>query len=330
MSDPDPRSRFKASFGAFLFCAGLLASGSGAARAESWREGAPMTTARAYAGAAVLGDDLYVVGGGGTSGPLSMTEIYDTIGDLWRAAAALPFGLQQFGIAADGGEIYVAGGYAARGSHDDPFEEESDDLWVLDPSVGTWVSGAPMPSSRVALGLAAVGGKIYAIGGKGPGAQRVFVYEPALDRWRVAKAAMPAPRSDMALAIVGDEIYAIGGRDGQGASARVDIYDPVRDAWRAGPSLPAPRAGHAAAVLDGEIHVTGGESLSPPRTYTDHFVLAPGDGTWRRAARLPTPRHAAVAVTVNDRLYVIGGSPGAGVYTVFTRSDVVDIYSSGK
>jgi hypothetical protein len=34
-----------------------------------------------------------------------------------------------------------------------------------------------------------------------------------------------------------------------------------------------------------------------------------------------------VAAVAHDKLFVIGGSPGAGVYTVFTSSDVVYIYS---
>jgi hypothetical protein len=35
-------------------------------------------------------------------------------------------------------------------------------------------------------------------------------------------------------------------------------------------------------------------------------------------------------MAAHGKLYVIGGSPGAGVYTVFTQSDVVDIYSRDK
>ena len=329
MYKTDPSNRLKAVAAASLVIAALLVL-PGAARAAGWTEGTPMTTARAYAGAALVGDDLYVIGGGSTSGPRSLTEIYDTVGNIWRAGSALPFGVQQFGIAASGGKIYVAGGYVQKGSSDNPVDEESDDLWIYDPGIGTWVSGSPMPSSRVGFGLAAVAGKLYAVGGKGPDAGRVFVYDPANDRWSVAKSSMPAPRSDVAVAVVEGEIYVIGGHDGAGATARVDVFDPANDTWHAGPALPAPREGHVAARVDGRIHVTGGESLSPPRTYADHFVLDPKRGTWTRAAPLPTQVHAAVAAAAHGKFYVVGGSPGAGVYTVFTQSDVVDIYSPEK
>jgi N-acetylneuraminic acid mutarotase len=80
--------------------------------------------------------------------------------------------------------------------------------------------------------------------------------------------------------------------------------------------------------VDGRIHVTGGELRRPPRTYGDHFVLDLASGSWSKAAPMPTPRHGAVAAASGDKFVVVGGSPGAGVYTVFTESDVVDIYST--
>jgi len=287
-----------------------------------------MTTARAHAGAALLGEDIYVVGGGSASGPRSLTEVYDTIGDIWRADVALPVGLEQFGMAASGERIYVAGGYAAGGTREAPTLEESAATWVFDRAGGGWRGVAPMPAPRVGLSLVAAGGKLYALGGRGADAGRVFIYDPAEDRWTVAKANMPAPRGGAAIVALGSEIYVIGGLENRAPTARVDILDTETGAWRIGPSLPLPREGHVAAVLDGKIHVTGGQSLSPPRTFADHFVL--DGGIWVRAAPLPTPRHAAIAAAMGRKLFVIGGSPGAGVFTVFTQTDAVDIYVSGK
>lgn len=322
---PRPRGRNGALIGTLLWLGASLLPG--AALADGWREGTPMSSARAYAGAALIGDDLYVIGGGGTSGPRSMSEIYDTVGDIWRATAALPNGIQQFGIAVSGGKIFVAGGYASTGTRDNPVEQVSDNLWIFDPSVGTWVNGAPMPEPRVGHALVAVGGKIYSFGGRGQNPGRVFVYDPGADRWSTLKSAMPAPRADAAAVAVGNLVYVIGGHESSGATARVDIFDTDNDSWRAGPAMPAAREGHVAALLGGNIHVTGGESLSPPKTYADHFVLDVKSGTWTRADKLPTPRHGAVAAAAHGKLFVIGGSPGAGVYTVFTQTDVVEIYS---
>ncbi|HEY4344445.1 MAG TPA: kelch repeat-containing protein [Parvibaculum sp.] len=308
---------------AFL-CAALIVGTS--ARADGWREGVPMTTARAYAGGALVGDDLYVIGGSSTSGPRSLTEIYDTVGDIWRASAALPVGLEQFGIVAADNKIYVAGGYETAGPDADTTETESNALWIYDLSLGSWVSGPAMPLPRVGLNLASVGGKIYAIGGSGPNAGQIFVFDPQANRWTTSRTSLPEPRSDSAIAVVGDAIYIIGGLANHVATPRVDIFEPISGTWRVGPALPSARSGHIAAVLDGKIHVTGGQSISPPKTYPDHFVF--DGGKWSRAAPLPTPRHGAIAAAAHGKLFVVGGSPGAGVYTVFTSSDVVDVYSA--
>ncbi|PKQ04532.1 MAG: hypothetical protein CVT73_13305 [Alphaproteobacteria bacterium HGW-Alphaproteobacteria-12] len=273
----------------------LLVAVSAPASATGWSEGAPMSTGRAFAGGALLGNDFYVIGGDSTSGPRTVAEIYDMRGNIWRAAPALPVGLQQFGMAAHGGRLFVSGGYEAPAPQRQDFPAsggasglagvvEARDTaggWVYDPRVGAWVGIADMPSSRAGHGLVAVGGRIYALGGRGGGASRVWAYDTGTDSWEAVGDAMPAPRS-----------------------------------------------GHVAALLDGKLHVTGGEQRVPPRTYGDHFVLDLADNRWEQAKPMPTPRHGAVAAATEGKFVVVGGSPGAGVYTVFTESDVVDIYSA--
>tara|TARA_R110000868_G_scaffold11531_1_gene56467 strand:+ start:174 stop:1148 length:975 start_codon:yes stop_codon:yes gene_type:complete len=296
------------------------------AQADAWREGAPMSTARAHAGGVLVGDDLYVIGGSSTSGPRSLTEIYDTVGNIWRAAAAMPVGLEQFGAATDGSKIYVVGGFESTGVPGDPIIE-SNELRVFDVGSGAWSNGPKMPGARVGQSAVCVNGKVYVIGGRGPAASRMFVFDIGANTWSTANSAVPSPRSDSAVVVVGKDIYVIGGKDGSSASARVDIYDTASGAWRSGPALPAARDGHVAALNGGEIHVSGGQIISPPKTYGDHFVLDLKTNNWRREAALPTPRHGSIAAASHGKFIVVGGAPGAGVYTVFTSSDVVDIYT---
>lgn len=312
------------------------------AAASGWREGAPMSTGRAFAGGALLGSDLYVIGGDSTSGPRTVAEIYDIRGDIWRAAPALPVGLQQFGMAALGGRLYISGGYEAPAPQRPDFMSpqetggfsgvaeggDTSNAWVYDPRVGTWLAIADMPDKRAGHGFVPVDGKIYAIGGRGGSAGHVWVYDPGADKWQTAGDAMPAPRVAAAYVQIDGRIYVIGGLSNGTATSRVDIFDPATGHWQSGPALPAPRSGHVAAVLDGKVHVTGGEQHVPPRTYGDHFVLDLASGRWEKAKPMPTPRHGSVAAAADGKFVVVGGSPGAGVYTVFTESDVVDIYSA--
>jgi len=322
-----------------LFAFALFGLLPGVAVAEGWSDGSPMTTGRAFAGGALVGNELYVIGGDSTSGPRSVAEIYDMRGDIWRASPGLPVGLQQFGIAELDGRLYVSGGYEAPqtgrpdfGTFSEPtaLAAEGGDTaktWIYDPAVGTWVNGAPMPTARAGHGFVMVDRKIYALGGRGGDASRVLVYDPGSNRWSVTGDAMPAPRVAAATLAVDGRIYVIGGLNNGVATARVDIFDPASGRWQSGPPLPEARSGHVAALMGGKVHVTGGEQRRPPRTYGDHFVLNVASGSWSRAAPMPTPRHGAVAAAMDGKFVVVGGSPGAGVYTVFTESDVVDIYA---
>jgi len=138
-----------------LLFIGLLLSAF-SAQAADWREGKPMPTARAYAGGAILGNNLYVIGGGGTSGPRSMMEIYDISLKSWTLGPGLPSGLQQFGITMLGGKLYVAGGYKAAELRAGTPEGETAELWVFDPSIGIWVSRTPMPGVRSSWAALAV------------------------------------------------------------------------------------------------------------------------------------------------------------------------------
>jgi N-acetylneuraminic acid mutarotase len=187
-----------------------------------------------------------------------------------------------------------------------------------------------MPGARSSFGLVAVGSKLYALGGAGSSPSRIYVYDPSADVWSVAKSAMPAPR--MAAAYVGTSgrIYVIGGAQGTGSTARVDIYDVAADKWSSAAQLPSPRQSLSAAIFGDSIHVVGGQSIDPPKTYADHFVLNMKTGSWSKSASLRTARHASVAMASGGKLYVIGGSPGAGVYTVFTQSDVMEIFTPSK
>lgn len=310
----------------------LLAATGMQAHAESWKEGAPMLNGRVMAASAVLGEELYVLGGDAIAGPRSDTEIFDLKGNFWRATSALPAGVQQAAAAALDGRIYVSGGYKANKERPEKAGGPSRSLWIFNPRIGTWVDGASMPAARVGHGLVAVDDKLYAVGGKGPDAARVTVYDPAENKWSDTGAAIPAPRVEAAYVAAGNSIYVIGGLSASGdAMSRVDIFDVVTGSWSRGPDLPSPRAGHVAVILGNAIHVLGGERRDPPKTHGDHFVMdLDGQTGWRSSAALPTPRHGAVAAADGGKLVVAGGSPGAGFYSVFTESDVVEIFSASE
>src|SRR5207248_2064307 len=122
---------------------------------------AAMPSARSDAGSAVLNGILYVIGGEGDQGVLSSVEAYDPLMDTWAEKAPLPVALGYSpGMAATfNGRIYVAGGYNAADN------ELSNAVYVYDPTSDSWSAVSSMPTARQSDGVAAVGGKLYVLGG---------------------------------------------------------------------------------------------------------------------------------------------------------------------
>jgi len=84
---------------------------------------------------------------------------------------------------------------------------------VYDPATNRWSRKADMPTPRYALAVAAVNGKIYAIGGQGAHftpLATVEIYDPVTDTWSTGTD-MPTARSSLAAAALNGKIYAIGG-----------------------------------------------------------------------------------------------------------------------
>ena len=175
---------------------------------------------------------------------------------------------------------------------------------------GTWSQKAPMPAVRGEVAAAAVGDRLFALGGgvAGKAVARNEEYDPATDRWR-ERAPLPQPRDHLGVAVLGGKIHTFGGFTSsvhQGAGDLVFQYDPAADSWRTLAPMPAPRAAVGVAVLDGKIHVIGGRGLDAV-TVTRHEVYDPASGQWSTAAPLPRARDHMAVVAVNGKIHVIGG-----------------------
>jgi N-acetylneuraminic acid mutarotase len=138
---------------------------------------------------------------------------------------------------------------------------------------------------------------------------------------------MPGSRAFLAGATDGSKIYLVGGQVGGKASGRLDIFTPATGAWTQGASLPTPRAGLTAGFVGGELHVAGGVSPDAMKTYANHDSYKPGANTWTKDAPMPTARHSLASAVAGGKWYVIGGGVGAGFFTVFTATDVIEVYT---
>ncbi len=291
-----------------------------AALAGSWSTGAPLQTGRAGLGVAVLNGKIYAAGGSGILMPLGDAEAYRPGGGGWRIDADLPVGLESFGLSMLNDKLYAVGGYAA-----DTDGEPNARLWEYDQVNEDWVQGPSMPSPRAAFALIAAAGKLYALGGTGPDADKIFVFDPKSRKWSVLDQGLRDSRSLAAVAI-GNKIYAIAGGPATNPVGAVNIFDTADGSWAEGPALPIARSGHAIAVLDGKIHVMGGRGGGRGESLNDHWVLDIATQQWVEAEHLPSPRTGAGAAAMGGAIYLIGGGAGGGFFAPFTAMTTTDVW----
>ena len=192
-----------------------------------------MSTPRLAADAAVLGGNIYVVGGcyGGYADgvqELSSVESFDPATGIWTAVAPMNAPRSGHGVVSAQGKLFAAGGFTRdeQGVH-----KTLSSVECFDPSTGVWTTINPMNGARVWLGLAVLGDKLFVIGGMdmqdGKGKlSSVECLELSVPNgaWKPV-APMTMPRSQVGVAVMGGKIYAMGGPK-DNARTSMECFDP--------------------------------------------------------------------------------------------------------
>lgn len=238
---------------------------------NTWSWGSTMPTQRSGAVAALIGDKVYVIGGGykkpdGKFRFLTTVEIYDFRKETWEAGPDMLMPHDYPGVAVSGNDIYIMGGHhpdaTEGGPSKDPGFTFCERLNVVE---GRWVEIAPLPVPRFALKGAVVDGRILATGG-------------------VAFTGKGLTEYDL-----------------------IDIYDPVSNMWTKenGFSLPWPAAAHGICMHKGRIHIFGGYSTDGIHTRAAYYDQ--DNKVWKRPQDIDKPRAAMGVESVDDFIYLIGG-----------------------
>ncbi|CAD5213163.1 unnamed protein product [Bursaphelenchus okinawaensis] len=179
---------------------------------------------------------------------------------------------------------------------------------MYDPLAKKWMPINSMNSVRTRVGVSALNGKLYVMGGYNGEVRLsiVEVFDPKRNEWSNALPIL-TKRSAMATVVYRDKIYVIGGFDGK-SLADVESYSPITGERKFLFPMRSPRSAAAAVVLKGCIYVIGGHNSCAIYNSVEKYDFQTGQWTILKPMKKPRCRHAAVVY--DDNIYVIGGYDG--------------------
>jgi N-acetylneuraminic acid mutarotase len=247
--------------------------------ADAWSAAAELPVAAHHVNAAVVGEEILVLGflGGIGFDHDARTFRYDPDADAWTQGADMPGdGQGASGIAVLGDVVYVIAGWRAG--------QTIADVWAYDAGDDAWSPVPDLPMPRDHLTAFAADGRVFAVGGRAGGitmhTDDVLAIEPGAAAW-TAVASIPTSRAGMAGAFTGGRFFVAGGEGAPtalGVFAEFETYDPVADRWDALPPMPTPRHGTGAAAVDGIVYVPGGATVEAFGATDIHEAWVPAEG----------------------------------------------------
>ncbi len=184
---------------------------------------------------------------------------------------------------------------------------------------GIWLSIPPMLTARQEVGVAAVEGRVYVIGGLDSsvaGRDTLEIFDTRTGQWETGPP-LPITIHHPNVAAVGNKIYVAGGYSGAAGipTAATFEFDVDRTTWTQKADMPSTRGAGAAVGYNGRLYVFGGDRGV---TVTESAVFDPATNSWTTLAPMPTPRNHMGAAVVRGKIYVVGGRPG--------NQDVNEVY----
>jgi N-acetylneuraminic acid mutarotase len=244
-------------------------------------------------------------------------------GDEWEPVAPLNVARAGLAGAMFGGAVYAAGGWT-----DTTFQTAVADLERLRDTSGSWHRLASMPTARGNPCAAALGERLYVIGGYPPvglAFDLVEAYDPDRDAW-TSLARLPGPRGSAGAAAAGHRLYVTGGDDGSDTAVPLDSmvsFDPQAGRWRPEPPMPTGRSLLKLVELGGQIYAIGGVADGAFLAMVERYD--PRKRQWRPVAPMSTGRGNPGVAAAGNRIVVVGGAGGSlGSAQALTSSEIYD------
>ncbi|MCW4025139.1 MAG: hypothetical protein NWF01_08920 [Candidatus Bathyarchaeota archaeon] len=266
-------------------------------------------------------------------------------GDVWETKTATVPPLSFFKAATVGDHIFI-------------FHMVS--TYRYDPETDTLINKTAMPTPRTGFAIAAVGEKIYLIGGKNLTDKPTNlneVYDTQTDTWETKKP-LTYTSSSVDACVIGNKIYVLINQEIQQYDPATDtwtkitslssldvkpvsvnekiyviiptatlIYDTKTGNWSTGAQIPKYYACTGIVATTGQfaperIYVLGGCEGFVDSVLNATFVYDVASDTWSSAASMPTARYSFAHAVLDDKIYCIGGPVDWFEYT-----QSIDVYT---
>ena len=246
--------------GFVIVAGGIDSSGDASKRVDAydpasgtWQRGPDLPGAVHDAALAVLGNELWVIGGLSEQGDQSIAQAttyrFDTSTNNWTAGPNLQTPRGGPAVATVGDTLVVVGGETTDGGDLDTVE-------TLKAGADAFADAPPLAQKRGYATALVVGGRVYAIGGRDGGVSNalgsVESWKPGEGNWSAADT-LNTKRTSAA----SSANCVAGGENGDGAVGSVECLNANRK-WTTAFRMDVPRHGLAAAVVDGWLHLIGG------------------------------------------------------------------------
>jgi hypothetical protein len=219
---------------------------------DSWRRLPDLPLGVNHAMAVAARRRIVVLGGYSSAGAV-LRGVFELRGGAWRALPRMPFPRAAAGAGLAGGRIVVAGGVGQG-------RRLAQKALVFDLRTRRW-STAPGPTPREHLGVAALAGIVYAVGGRTAGLDTNLLhfesFRPGDRSWKRLQP-VPDARGGTGAAGAAGQIVSVGGEEPGGTIAEVLAYRIAERRWVQLPDLPSPRHGVGVPALGGRVFVMGG------------------------------------------------------------------------
>jgi N-acetylneuraminic acid mutarotase len=216
------------------------------------------------------------------------------------------------------GKIYVIGGRDPKNAA--PIE-------VFDPALGKWEIVGPSPANAWEMPcVAAVGGKIYSLGGRTADKVRTkvgYVWDPATGKveWVQLPGAATQGHGDAAYAVIGTKIYLITGEDdsfsndGWDYGKAVDVFDTATYTWSLASPIPFGREDFDAVAVGNKIFVFGGQGGAESSAVAWLDIYNAETDSWTHVEEgLPIPWEQPRVAAIGNDIYIMTGKGDAAFF----------------